>query len=74
MTTLLLGIFVGDLGIVFSLVGSLGSATLGFTLPGLFFFIMFKDGSASGFNRMIALALAIFGVAFAVVGTWTTFI
>lgn len=73
VVTLILGIFVGDLGIVFSLIGSLASATLGFTLPGLFFFLMFK-GVAASWNRWLAFVLFVFGIAFAILGTVTTFL
>ena len=60
-------------GIVFDLIGSIGSATLNFTLPGIFFFFMFR-GDANALYRGVAIFLAVFGACFSVLGTWLTFV
>lgn len=73
VSTYLLALFVADLGVVFSLSGSLASSTLGFTLPGFFFFYLFKAGEEPAFMRGLAVFLTLFGLGFSVLGTVTTF-
>jgi hypothetical protein len=72
-STYVLAIFVGDLGIVFSLVGSLAAANLGFTLPGLFYWYMHR-GQLSPLMVFLSLFMFVFGLAFSILGAVFTFI
>ncbi|KAG8972345.1 hypothetical protein FRB90_010250, partial [Tulasnella sp. 427] len=54
--------FVNSLQMVLSFVGSTGSTTISFILPGILYFKMFRnDGSQSKRKLMLSLALAVYG-------------
>jgi len=58
----LIAFFVDDLQLVLSFVGSTGSTTISFILPGLFYWKLTRnDPSASKFLNRAALALSIYG-------------
>ncbi|KIJ55723.1 hypothetical protein M422DRAFT_151672 [Sphaerobolus stellatus SS14] len=54
--------FVDDLQLVLSFVGSTGSTTISFILPGLFFWRLFQDDPKKQTLRLGALGLTVYGV------------
>jgi amino acid permease len=57
----LVAITISQLDLVLSFVGSTGSTTISFILPGLFYFKLYSDKKWH-WKRMIALFLTIYGV------------
>ncbi|KZT34352.1 hypothetical protein SISSUDRAFT_1072148 [Sistotremastrum suecicum HHB10207 ss-3] len=58
----LVAFFVSDLRIVLSFVGSTGSTTISFILPGLFYWKLFQDDPEKKVMRRIAFAVMIYGI------------
>lgn len=57
----LVAITISQLDLVLSFVGSTGSTTISFILPGLFYFKLY-NGQKWHWKRMVALFLTIYGV------------
>ncbi|PWN33841.1 uncharacterized protein FA14DRAFT_165076 [Meira miltonrushii] len=59
--TFIIALIVDDLGLILGYVGSVGSTTISFILPGLLFSSLHKDGSRAKFRRL-AQGLVVYGV------------
>eukprot|EP01135_Chromosphaera_perkinsii_P001480 Nk52_evm9s179 gene=Nk52_evmTU9s179 len=72
-STFALSMAVDDLGVVFGVIGSTGSTTLCYLLPGLFFLRMESlKGSGWGFKRCLAVVFVIFGIFMLVAGNYVS--
>lgn len=59
--TFIIALIVDDLGLILGYVGSVGSTTISFILPGLLFSSLHKEGSRSRFRRL-AQGLVVYGM------------
>ncbi|MCO5590006.1 hypothetical protein L7F22_043975 [Adiantum nelumboides] len=59
--TFIIALIVDDLGLILGYVGSVGSTTISFILPGLLFSSLHREGSRSKFRRL-AQGLVVYGV------------
>lgn len=57
--SLLIGLTITDLGVVLSLVGATGSSIVSYILPGLLYYLVFKDRAAAGISPMWKIQLAL---------------
>lgn len=61
MASYFLAITISQLDLVLSFVGSTGSTTISFILPGLFYFKLYRDDRWN-WKRMVALFLTFYGI------------
>ena len=59
--TFLVALVISDLGLILGIIGSTGSSMICYILPGISYYVMFKDDGPV-WKRRAALALAVFGM------------
>jgi hypothetical protein len=71
--TFLTALVISDLGLILGIIGSTGSSMICYILPGISYWVMFKD-EGPVWKRNAAMAMALFGIVLMPVCLITLFI